>query len=307
LQFSSKNYRGVLNTLDTCLSLSFEVRQLSLYQFIKGRALKGLNQLDEALPILSPLIHNSSGKDSLLPSQILTVYLEIVDIYTKQNKPADADHIMQDAMRRFKDPSYQSQLILAHSDILTNQGKIDTAIQMLLSVPSSQTFFVNARHKVAELYLKHKRDESAYIRCYQELLDVQPSLVSYLHLGDAYVTLMQPDKAVAIYKAASEFFPNAVELNTKIGKALIQSHDYNKAVKYYMSNIEYAGSNQEFITQNLLELADLYLKLNKLKDAEETIIKIKGDKSLGFYKLFASIYAAKKSFQSASQLLETAL
>ena len=52
----------------------------------------------------------------------------------------------------------------------------------------------------------------------------------------------------------------------KIGQALIKSHHYNKAISYYLAALK-SGH------QNLLryDLAELYIKLNQLDNAEKIV------------------------------------
>jgi tetratricopeptide repeat protein 21B len=78
--------------------------------------------------------------------------------------------------------------------------------------------------------------------------------------------VVEPDKAVEVYETALIKNPKDSLLAKKIGQALIKSHHYNKAISYYLAALK-SGH------QNLLryDLAELYIKLNQLDNAEKIV------------------------------------
>ena len=78
--------------------------------------------------------------------------------------------------------------------------------------------------------------------------------------------VVEPDKAVEVYETALVKNPKDSLLAKKIGQALIKSHHYNKAISYYLAALK-SGH------QNLLkyDLAELYIKLNQLDNAEKIV------------------------------------
>jgi tetratricopeptide repeat protein 21B len=83
-------------------------------------------------------------------------------------------------------------------------------------------------------------------------------------------------------------------LARKIGQALIKSHQYNKAISYYMAALK-SGH------QNLLryDLAELYTKLNQLDNAEKIISEALSDISkrhLNFFNIYYSFFRLKITF-----------
>jgi tetratricopeptide repeat protein 21B len=102
-----------------------------------------------------------------------------------------------------------------------------------------------------------------------EKLQNPPTLIL---LGDAYMNIVEPEKAVEVYETALIKNSKDAVLARKIGQALIKSHQYNKAISYYMAALK-SGH------QNLLryDLAELYLKLNQLDNAEKIISEALSD------------------------------
>lgn len=66
------------------------------------------------------------------------------------------------------------------------------------------------------------------IICYRELASQQPGTQSALLLGDAYISILEPDKAIEVYETALKKNPRDATLASKIGQALVRTHNYNK-------------------------------------------------------------------------------
>ena len=63
---------------------------------------------------------------------------------------------------------------------------------------------------------------------YRELASQQPSTQSALLLGDAYISILEPEKAIEVYETALKKNPRDATLASKIGQALVRTHHYNK-------------------------------------------------------------------------------
>ena len=60
---------------------------------------------------------------------------------------------------------------------------------------------------------------------YRELASQQPGTQSALLLGDAYISILEPEKAMEVYETEN---PRDATLASKIGQALVRIHHYNK-------------------------------------------------------------------------------
>ena len=65
------------------------------------------------------------------------------------------------------------------------------ALAMLRNITPDQPYFVQAREKMAEIYLHHRKDKRLYASCYRELVDKHPSPHTCLLLGDAYMSIQE--------------------------------------------------------------------------------------------------------------------
>ena len=80
---------------------------------------------------------------------------------------------------------------------------------------------------------------------FSELVDKYPSPHTCLLLGDAYMSIQEPEKAIEVYEAALKKNPRDSSLATKIGQALVKTHNYGKAINYYEAALR--SGNQPFL------------------------------------------------------------
>merc|ERR1719217_1702544 len=48
-----------------------------------------------------------------------------------------------------------------------------------------------AKAAMADIYMKHRKDKKAFARCYKAIVDHQPTVQSYLILGDALLAIQE--------------------------------------------------------------------------------------------------------------------
>jgi tetratricopeptide repeat protein 21B len=55
---------------------------------------------------------------------------------------------------------------------------------------------------MAELYLTHRNDERMYATCHEELVRANPTTHSFVMLGEAYMKISEPEKAIQAFEQA---------------------------------------------------------------------------------------------------------
>lgn len=95
-----------------------------------------------------------------------------------------------------------------------------------------------------------------------------PGPDSYLMLGDAYMSIQEPEEAINAFKMALRQNPSDPLLASKLGRAYVKTHQYNKAINYYKE----ATMNDTNLSMKL-DLAELFLKLKQYSNAEQTLIE----------------------------------
>lgn len=87
-------------------------------------------------------------------------------------------------------------------------------------------------------------------------------------LGDAYMSIQEPEEAIDAFKMALRKSPSDPILASKLGRAYVKTHQYNKAINYYKE----ATMNENNVSMKL-DLAELFLKLKQFSNAEQTLIE----------------------------------
>lgn len=95
-----------------------------------------------------------------------------------------------------------------------------------------------------------------------------PGAESYSMLGDAYLAIQEPERAIEAFELSLQTNPSDKSLIRKMGRALVRTHQYTKAIKYYREAIKKPGCRDL-----KLEMADLLMKLKQFDNAEEVLLE----------------------------------
>eukprot|EP00842_Homolaphlyctis_polyrhiza_P002568 jgi/Hompol1/3311/HPOL_000544-RA len=98
------------------------------------------------------------------------------------------------------------------------------------------------------------------------MVERHPTVESCLLLGDAYMNIQEA--TVAVYQSALSTNPDNSVLARKIGKALIKTHDYARAIAYYESALE---NGSTAVSSLQYDLAELLCRLKRYTEAENVI------------------------------------
>ena len=180
---------------------------------------------------------------------------------------------MEAGAREFRGTAEEVRFIIANADFAIKRGDPDLALGLLSQVTPEKVYFIKAQTVMANIYLHHRSDKRMYVNCYRKLVEIEPSLHHLLLLGEAYMKVQEPDKAIQVYQKALEQNPGDAGICSKIGKAMITTHDYNKAVAYYESAVK---DNPNSPLRH--ELAELYIKLKRFDQAESLLRDSLGEK-----------------------------
>lgn len=206
------NTQFAYDALQQGLSSNFELKSHPLYHLIRARILKRENKFEEASKLLQTTLNlpgvkkrtedssktpRGKSQDQLTSSVPITtqdrasVYLELVEIQLLLNRVPEASILLQEASNEFQGTSEESRILLTSVDLAIKRGDINQAIETLLQIRPDQSCYIQAREKLAEIYLKHRRDKKLYIKTYKELVDRDPRIESLIILGDAYMSIME--------------------------------------------------------------------------------------------------------------------
>ncbi|XP_072174244.1 tetratricopeptide repeat protein 21B-like [Diadema setosum] len=272
------NYQQSSQSLEVGLSYNFEVREMPLYHLIKARTQKKMGEMEEccktlqaamALPGVKKRAVSASRRmkgGPISTTDRVSVFLELAEAYRETGAQHEAAKVMQDAINEFGGTPEEIRITIANADLSLARGDVEQALGMLRNITPEQSYFVKAREKMAEIYLNHRKDKRLYASCYRELAEKYPSSQTSILLGDAYMSIQEPEKAIEVYEKALKKSPRDSALASKIGQGLVKTHQYGRAINYYEAALKTGG--QSFLRH---DLGELLLKLRHYEKAEKTL------------------------------------
>lgn len=177
--------------------------------------------------------------------------------------------------------------MVANAELAARAGDAESALALLSSVQRDSPAFLRAQLVKAGIHLRHKRDKRKYIRCFEALCEAsdgsgadggegggESSPQSLVLLADAYMAIQAPDKAIETYRRAQRAAeeaqgagPLVARIALKIGKALVATHDFAGAIRFYGAALDEAPQRWDL----RLALARLYLNLDRPDEAAATL------------------------------------
>ncbi|XP_027210397.1 tetratricopeptide repeat protein 21B-like isoform X1 [Penaeus vannamei] len=276
IQLHQGNFKQAQQSLEVGLSYNFEVREQPTYHLVRARVMKKQGQYQEAINTLKSCLNlantrptttkGSRNKAELTLPDRASVFLELCDAYRLNDQPNEAASIMTQAMTEFQGTGEEIRLNIASADLALMRGDVEHALAMLRSIGPDQPYYLEARDKMANIYLNNLKDKRMFATCYREVVEKNPTPQSYLMLGDAYMSIQEPDRAIEVYEQAQKRNPRDSVLACRMGMALVKTHQYGKAINYYKEAIKSGSSNQL-----RYDMAELQMRLKQYDKSEKTI------------------------------------
>ncbi|TGZ63953.1 hypothetical protein CRM22_006632 [Opisthorchis felineus] len=288
-------YQGNLKlaeqALETGLSNNFEVRNHSLYQLVRARLLTKQGNAKVAVQILKQAIsslgnsqasrsHKRTGEDigfgvikAVSMNDQLTLSLELAEAHHSLGETHEATKVLQDAQMAYAGSPELGRITIASADLALSQGDHESALSTLRTIRPEHPYYLTARQHMANIYLHHRKEKKLYAACYRELADKLGTTEAHFLLGDAFMTIQEPERAMEVYETVLRKNPNDLRLAAKMGQALVKTHQYAKAVSYYEAAVK---SGQPALR---LDLASLLVKLNQNEKAKRVLTPMMTEKS----------------------------
>ncbi|KAI4489571.1 hypothetical protein M0802_011008 [Mischocyttarus mexicanus] len=275
------HYQLALQSLEVGLSYNFKVRDDPIYHVVNGIIQKENGDFESCvksfeLAMLCAGLKQSNKnitevkKISMQDKAML--YLELISAYSKMKRFSEALALMENAMIELQGTAEESKSTIGYADLYLEMGELEKAIEHLAKVKPDEPYYVQAHTKLAQIYLKYKKDRQAFAKCFRELVEHCPGPKTYGMLGDAYISIQEPERAIEAYEQALNQNPkDKAIIANKMGKALIKTHQYMKAVNYYKDMIKQAECKDL-----KLDLARLFIKMKQYDKAEATLFYYSG-------------------------------
>ncbi|XP_056375625.1 tetratricopeptide repeat protein 21A isoform X2 [Hyla sarda] len=275
IHLSQGQYTECSQSLETGVSHNFKMREHPVYHLMKARVLKQTGNVSEAIQMLRmcmnlPEMKRGAGSrekaDTLSISERVSVYLELAELLRLNGEQHEATKIIQDAIHAFRGTPEEIRIVVANADMCLSKGDVEMALSMLRDVKPNQPYYTEVKKKMADIYLKVRMDKKLYIGCYRELSEQLPGAHTSLLLGDAYMNIQEPEKALEVYDQAQRKKPNDATLAKRVGLSLVKTHQYKKAINYYEAALKM--SPEDFLYS---DLAELFIKIKNYSKAESLL------------------------------------
>jgi tetratricopeptide repeat protein 21B len=229
-----------------------------------------------------PASHGSQGMSSysdplrLSEDDRVCAFICYASILGKERRMKEANKVLAHAKVMFAGSPQEVQVLIAASQLYVEKGDFDSAIRMLDKVSVDSPSFSRAQIAKAEIILKHNHDKEGFTRCYSMLVEKDPNNpINLMLLGEAYLKILNPDSAIDALERAYKLDPYNTRLRAKIGRALVATHEYHRAVDFYESALREAaktsvGTHSESLGLSH-DLAKLYLRLGRLESASRVL------------------------------------
>ncbi|XP_043082785.1 tetratricopeptide repeat protein 21A isoform X2 [Puntigrus tetrazona] len=275
LHLSAGDHGRCLSCLEAAGAVSFEVRDRFQFNLLKARALLRSGDLKNAIQCLKITMNMpgvrrpSEGPQSFIStSERVSVHLELTEALRLNGEQHEAAKVLQDAALHFKGSPEETRLVLANADLALARDDVDAAVDVLQNILPAESTYIQAREKMAHIYLERKHDKKLYIACYRQISEQLPGAHTMILLADAFIKINQPEEAVKIYQEAEKIAQKDT-LALKIGRALVKAHEYDTAVGCY----ETALKTDTLDCLLSVELSELLLKLKRPEKAQKVLEK----------------------------------
>jgi tetratricopeptide (TPR) repeat protein len=290
-------------SLEQALAADFSIRSSTLFQMLQVYVKAQQTKYDEAIIEMeklmsSPEIHGNSGSSQavdslglpmtavvnpldplrLMPEDRAGAFITYSYLLSKVKRLKEAKQVLAEAKMIFAGSEQEVQILVASSQLAVERKDYDAAIRMLDQIAPDSVAYSRAQTMKADILLTYHRDKEGYTECYKQLVAQDGSAKNYYALGEAYLRILQPESAVDALEAAYRLDPMVnSRLRTRIGRALIATHEYHRAIDFYESNIKEllrtAPSSSELISLSH-DLAKLYRKLERYESATRILNQI---------------------------------
>ncbi|XP_050953552.1 tetratricopeptide repeat protein 21A isoform X2 [Labeo rohita] len=275
LHLNAGEHNRCLSCLESAVSVNFEIRNRLQFSLLKSRALLRSGDLKNVMQCLK-ITMNMPGvrrptegpQSSVSTSERVSVYLELTEALRLNGQQHEATKVLQDAIVSFKGTPEETRLMLANVDLALARDDVDAAVIMLQNILPTESTYIQAREKMAHIYLERKNNKKLYVACYREISEQLPGAHTSIMLADAFMKIHQPEEAVKIYQEVEKTTPKET-LAKKIGQALVKAHEYDTAVGYY----ETALKTDALDCLLSVELSELLLKLKRFEKAQQVLEK----------------------------------
>jgi len=178
---SQNDVSGANSALETALSFDFTVKEHPLYLLVQGKNQRAKKSFAEAIKWLK----TGLASQGLSSSDKVSISLELAETLNEAGRADEASDLLRKTVAEFSGTSEEGRLITAQADLALEANRVDQALEILNSIGPSEMHYLEARHKMAEIYLVHKKDRRKFAACYLSIVEQKPGVDSQVQIKES--------------------------------------------------------------------------------------------------------------------------
>lgn len=155
---------------------------MGLIEKQRGNLTEATNSLKASLSLLEKI------PDSRYDSA--AVHLELIRTYLRAEKISEASALLADAMEQFQDSGEDAKFAMLSAELCLKRNDLSGAVDTLNRIKPTDCCYLEAKKMLSRIFLNEKVDKKAYVKCYKEMVDENPTSESFVLLGDAYMEIL---------------------------------------------------------------------------------------------------------------------
>jgi tetratricopeptide repeat protein 21B len=294
------NTSAANHAMEQALSSNLKIRTSPQFKLVQAMVRAQQGRSDEAMIEVEALMQTDDFKVSvhdgletftrismqaealrLTLDDRVSVFIARASLLNGAKRVKDANKTLSEAKILFSGTPQEVQILVASSQLAVERGDYDSAVRVLDKISEDSPTFTKAQLIKAEILLTNNRDKEGFTKCYLDLLDRDKTSAAYCMLGEAYLRILNPELAVDAFVQAYGLDPSNSQLRERIGKSLVATHEYHRAVNFYESALNEAnrqssggGRSKSSELVNLShDLARLHMKLGHYESASRVLLQ----------------------------------
>ena len=293
VELYKQNISTANRSLEQALSCDFSIRNNSLFRLVQAAIKAAQSKMDEAMNEMESIMklddirslsnsNDGSHTDSLrlTNDDRVNAFVLYAALLSRSRRLKEAKQVLAEAKVVFAGTAQEVQVLVATSQLAVERNDFDTAIRVLDKISDDSPTFHRAQILKSDILLNNNRDKEGFTQCYRNLVDRDPTAKNYALLGEAYLRILNPEAAIVALEQAYKLESSNTRLRGRIGRTLVATHEYHRAVDFYEEAIKESSKNTKNSSETALlahDLAKLYVKLGRGDSAARVLERVLRD------------------------------
>ena len=281
--YSNGNIESAYSSIKEALANNFDIDRNPFFMMIKGQIEFEMGNQEEGLKTLSkaynlPGVQIPEEKEQISKNRYMSIigfndniraqiFVYYAKALSRAGEVTKAKEVIEASIMEFAGTDEEPIVLLGNADIQIISGDLKKALGILNSVEPNAKAYMEARKKLADIYLNEMKQRRQYAKCYQDLADNFPTFENIKLYGDALMKILEPEDAIKVYQEALDIEPQNMALIREIGKAMATTHYYQRALDYYEEKTAEFPQDEDL----KVDYVQLLVKSNYLDKAQELI------------------------------------